>query len=1201
MPQRLKSLELQGYKTFANRFRFEFGEHITAIVGPNGSGKSNIADALRWVLGEQSYTMLRAHKTEDMIFSGSAQRPRAGMATATVVFDNTDHWLPIDYSEVALTRRAARDGQNEYLLNGQRVRLRDIRELLGHAGLSEHTYTFIGQGLVDAALALRPEERRQMLEGAAGIGVYRQRREETMRRLDATRRNLERVQDILAELAPRLRRLERQARRSREAAQLQADLELMLRDWYGYHWHAAQQRLTDARQAAARQEEARQAALAHRQQIAAKVAALRQTLTTQRNDLNERHRELAELHREMENLSRDLAVLEERYRALRTREEEWLYEIQALEARIQDQQERLRQANDAIARAEERHAQAVAEHKKTRQVLETLLERRNQARAAVEQAQQTIATLTRRQAAIEARLEDLVRRRERLQTALTEAEQQTQKLQTALETAQQASAAADQTLQETAARREQAQKNLAAAREALRQAEQNVLKAQRDFDRIQAQISALEARASVLADAEAHLTGYAEGTRWLIKQARKKRLPLKGALGQHLQVPAELETAIAAALDRFAEAVLLESDLKTAPLTLSGQAPARTALLPLRALRPAPLLQRPDQGKDQEGIIGIAAQLVQAEAAFRPAVDALLGHVLIVRDRVAALRWLPQLPAHAWAITLDGEAFSPQGIVTTGKPAGGTALRRTRERREIAAQLAELRAQAEAHARARQQAETAVSEARQAVQQAEDALRAAEQAYQDALAAAQRARQQAAQARQALEMHQNHLERLRRDLQTLEEEADRLAHQRDALTGEFQTARQTLRQHQQALQALDATEANAQEAHWSTQVALAAQALEAARSQAAEQQQVLERLQQRYREQQQRLEETQKQVQAIEARRADLQQKIQQTQNAIEQLNARIRPAQKALEEARQQLETLETEAEKATQAVNVAERHHAQAQLSLVRAQETLDNLRQRIEEDLGPVSLTYEPDMTGPQPLPLEGIVSQLPRRTQIPEDLETRIKQQRAQLRRLGPINPEAEQEYNELRERYDFLTAQMDDLQQAEANIHKAIAELEDLMQTAFHKTFEIVGREFSSIFTRLFGGGTARLVLTEPEDVTRTGVEIEARLPGKRQQRLAMLSGGERSLTAVALIFALLKASPTPFCVLDEVDAMLDEANVGRFRDLLVELSEHTQFIIITHNRNTVQAAEVIYGVTLAPDTTSQVMSLKLDEVAKMVK
>ena len=251
----LKSLELHGYKTFASRILFEFPGNVTAIVGPNGSGKSNVADALRWVLGEQSYSLLRGRKTEDMIFSGSEFRPRAGMASATITFDNENGWLPIDFSEVTITRRAYRDGQNEYLLNGQKVRLKEITELLAQSGLAERTYTIIGQGLVDAALSLKPEERRKFFEEAAGIGLYRSRREEAISRLDSTRRNLERVLDILTELEPRLHSLEKQAKRAMEYEQVKADLKVLLRDWYGYHWHRTQQDLLHTREVVRSQEE----------------------------------------------------------------------------------------------------------------------------------------------------------------------------------------------------------------------------------------------------------------------------------------------------------------------------------------------------------------------------------------------------------------------------------------------------------------------------------------------------------------------------------------------------------------------------------------------------------------------------------------------------------------------------------------------------------------------------------------------------------------------------------------------------------------------------------------------------------------------------------------------------------------------------------------------------------------------------------
>src|SRR5512139_1066389 len=282
MPLRLKSLELQGYKTFASKTTFEFAEGITAIVGPNGSGKSNIADALRWVLGEQSFGLLRAKKTEDMIFAGSEHRPRAGMASATIVFDNSDSWLPIDFNEIGITRRAYRDGDNEYLLNGQRVRLKDVSELLAQSGLAERTYTVIGQGLVDAALSLKAEERRRLFEEAAGIALHRSRREDALHRLEITRRNLERVQDILAELQPRLRSLERQARRAQEYEQIRADLRILLREWYGYHWHQAQKELHEDRDLARKQEVALEKARKAYQELDQKISLERSQLQSLR-------------------------------------------------------------------------------------------------------------------------------------------------------------------------------------------------------------------------------------------------------------------------------------------------------------------------------------------------------------------------------------------------------------------------------------------------------------------------------------------------------------------------------------------------------------------------------------------------------------------------------------------------------------------------------------------------------------------------------------------------------------------------------------------------------------------------------------------------------------------------------------------------------------------------------------------------------
>ena len=335
---------------------------------------------------------------------------------------------------------------------------------------------------------------------------------------------------------------------------------------------------------------------------------------------------------------------------------------------------------------------------------------------------------------------------------------------------------------------------------------------------------------------------------------------------------------------------------------------------------------------------------------------------------------------------------------------------------------------------------------------------------------------------------------------------------------------------------------------------------------------------------------------ALETKQENLRERETSQNQAIEQLQLQINPAETELGSAESLEVRLQSGESTAQRAMANAERLLNQLQLEMIRRQENLNTLREKIVDDFGLVEFDYAEDVSGPQPLPFEGLVEQLPVVKELPLDLEQQLITQKARLRRLGPVNPEARNEFETESERYSFLKTQVDDLNKAEADLKQVISELDDLTRRDFIKTFEMVDKEFRQSFVRLFGGGSARLSLTDPGNVIETGIEIEARLPGRREQGLALLSGGERSLTAIALVFALLKVSPTPVCVLDEVDAMLDEANVGRFRDLLAELSKETQFVIITHNRNTVQAADVIYGVTMGRDSASQVISLRLDEV-----
>jgi len=395
---------------------------------------------------------------------------------------------------------------------------------------------------------------------------------------------------------------------------------------------------------------------------------------------------------------------------------------------------------------------------------------------------------------------------------------------------------------------------------------------------------------------------------------------------------------------------------------------------------------------------------------------------------------------------------------------------------------------------------------------------------------------------------------------------------------------------------LEAGELQEQVSYWTTRAAVAEQSLSAAQNKLKERGDDISRLDSRRVELANRLTELDGGLHSLDAEKAALRERESALNVQIEDQRIQIEPAEKELAAAEQEEARLQELENNAQRGFANAERLLGQVQLEQTRKQEALDNLQQKITDDFGLVMFEYAADVSGPVPLPIEGMVEQLPIVTELAPDLEEQLTHNRAQLRRMGAINPDAKAEYEQEKERYEFMKTQVEDLHKAQADLKQVVAELDELTKQEFVKTFDAVDKQFRETFVRLFGGGSARLALTDPENLVETGIEIEARLPGRREQGLALLSGGERSLTAIALVFALLKVSPTPVCVMDEVDAMLDEANVGRFRDLLVDLSKDTQFIVITHNRNTVQAADVIYGVTMGRDSASQVISLRLDQV-----
>lgn len=1193
MPLRLKSLELQGYKTFASRTLIEFAGGITAIVGPNGSGKSNIADALRWVLGEQSYQLLRGKKTEDMIFSGSEQRGRAGMAQATITFDNTAQWFPLDFSEVAMARYAHRDGRNEYLINNQHVRLREMNELLAQAGLSERTYTILGQGLVDASLALKADDRRRLFEEAAGVGLYRARRDDALKRLENTKRNLERVLDIMAELEPRIKSLERQAKRAMDFARTQADMKLVLREWYGYHWHRAQRNLSDIRETVRGQENRVREARASHENMQAAYAVFRERLSGLRTQVNGWHRQSAELHNQRESISRELAVLEERRRSLTGTQASILSDQEKAMDEIHLANERQAEAEQELARIQSEHEDSKKQFTNAQQTLQTRVGERTTLEERLSEIRNQIQSFSQQRAENHARLDELTSRFEaqsqkieQTKTSIASAENLTEKAKAQFESARDAREQAVLALQD-------AEDKATAKHSEVNRIEQERREALERRTREESEHSRLKAQIEVLEQSEQSLAGYAEGARYLLDAARHDRLTgAHGALSTLLDVPAELEVAIAAALGDHLDAVLLDAGkIEDALTLLESNDAGRAVLLPLPESSEILNTLEPS-----ENLLGIASELVRAPEDIRSAVRLMLGQTVIVRDRSTARARIKDFPSQARIVTLSGEVFRGDGLVIAGKTASSSTLGRGRKKREFESTLSGLLTRLAESNESVERLSNALAAVQRELSQAETDAREArvrlgecqETEQQAGLESESMARQLAWQKNQLLLLQTEAEESGTIQKKILESQAEV-----EARTAETQAL---VKEVNAKLKEVSADELQEQASYWGTRTALAEQSVAGALNQKEERQKEIARLDLRRVELASRLQESQHSLSVLDGEKASLRERESGLHGKIEEMRILIDPAEKDLEMAEPEEARLQELENNAQKHFSNAERLYGQLQLEQTRKTEALENLQQKITDDFGLVMFDYAADVSGPVPLPFHGMVEQLPVVTELAPELEEQLTNFRAQLRRMGPINPDAKTEYEQERERFEFMKTQVEDLRKAEEDLKQVVAELDEVTKREFIRTFDAVDKQFRETFVRLFGGGSARLALTDPENLVDTGIEIEARLPGRREQGLALLSGGERSLTAIALVFALLKVSPTPVCMMDEVDAMLDEANVGRFRDLLVDLSKDTQFIIITHNRNTVQAADVIYGVTMGRDSASQIISLRLDQV-----
>lgn len=1173
----LRGLELTGFKTFASRTRFEFRGDLTAIVGPNGSGKSNLADAVRWVLAEPAGRGLRVRRSEDLLFAGGGGRPPAGYAEATVVLDNSARLVPLDFDEVTVTRRLYRSGESEYWLNGARVRQREIVEALTRAGIVQSSYAVIGQGLIDAALSLRPEERRELIEEAADVRRHQAALEEARSRLAATRANLQRIDDLLAELRPRVAKLAKQAAEADEHRRLAGELAGLLAVSYAIRWSAAKDRYAAAASAVEQALSDHDAARSRLQEAAERLAALRSETTA----LRQRHETLLNDLRNAESAA-DRARHEAVY-ALRD-SERLTTELDRLEKEADEAELRAGQEQAALAEAKRELARlrgeiaALEEKQHASRELDVLERQLREARRDVADRHHELSALEGDRRAVRSLIERLAAELAAPESAVDDPP---------------ADPTLAEELEQTTARETDLGLRLTRAiesRRALRlrigEIEQQLAAARVESAALAERLRETDRRLAQLAREEAAGDGYPPAVRAVLERAGRSFATVSsspraavtarlsgiiGTVAELIDVPSGYEQAFDAALGARSHDLIVErwSEAEAAIRYLRDAGVGRATFLPLDTVQPGRRASWPPE----PGVHGVAADLCRYDSRFRAVIDRLLGNVIVVDDLDVARRCLARNGRGHQFVTLHGDTVGSWGAVTGGSRLSrrdGLWRRRaeraslTAERESVGRRADELRYRLESLAAdlgTHQEKERSLAADIEGLERsrAEIGRRLVQlqaRAERDRLAleeAARRRERAAARQKERLAEHEALTNRLQALDRALADGAARLQVAEQRLT-EVETAVQAIRERASAeaahLASLRAAERGAAEA-----VRRVATVVEREREIASEARRRRDALARQIELARQEADRHQSLAAAALARAGDL-------QAQAKELGDRRRAKDSELDRL--------AEAEQAARAAAAAAAERlAEARREREAAADALDHLRGRMAADGIDWERLPPPDV-------------------QDEDDLERRITRLRARLRALPAGGYAVIAEYDEERKRLEDGIAQAEDLRAAEANLSRTIASLETLIAERFEQTVAAVTIEFRRYFQRLFGGGTARLGVGSD-----SGIEIEAHPPGKRPQNLALLSGGERALTAAALIFALLRVNPIPFCVLDEVDAALDESNVRRFVEALQELATTTQFVVITHNRVTMEAAAAVYGLAVGSDGATKIVSLQL--------
>lgn len=1178
----LKRIELRGFKSFAEKTIVEFQQGVTCIVGPNGSGKSNITDAIRWVLGEQRAKTLRGSKMEDVIFGGTKHRKPLGMAEVKLIFDNREKFFPLDYDEVEIIRRVFRSGDSEYSINGMNCRLKDIRELLMDTGIGREGYSIIGQGKIDEILSGGKDERRLLFEEAAGILKYKTRKQEAVRKLDNTKDNLSRIEDIISEISDRVEPLKIESQRAQTYLDLSEQLRKIELYDFGKRYVGAETALVNALEELQKLSDTQETHSDDydrlkkdydetEQKIFEFNRQLRQLETTYHEKNNLKSQTAGEkslIEEKIQNVERNMIRLKEELDEIQNQEDALDRDIQAVTEVVNTYRTKQEDQTSLISKSEKALSDLLEKMQSIKQTNETDLQVIYQKLNEIEVLKREIERMTHSNEELSKKIEALVVQVEENQTLIDQNIGQVKETESALEEIDSLLEAAQKTLSES----------LKLDQHWLSEREKN----HRSVERLSKKINESQTELNLLETLEAEYDGYDRGVKEILTSLPNQD-GIHGIVASLINVPKKYETAIEVALGRSIQHIVCETDghAKEAIEFLRINKLGRVTFLPLNQVRGNG--QQKDviqEAKKEKGYIGVASDLIECPDQYDELVQYLLGRIVIVEDFETARKLLKIKNIKYKVITLVGDVLIPGGTITGGsfKSKMTNILGRKRRIEQLASDIDQFQDQMAHENKVLDQIEYDLSENKKRLSESREEIdklrmkRVSVEHLSD-------------QHRQMVSMAEENQQKNIRNLDLLKEEFQEETHSVNEKTElikvyqlEVDALEEAVKDYKKDVESLEAESRKLNEDITAKRIELASfeQDMTFRQRELKRLCDDLETVKVKSNTRKQLLKDEEDKKDAFFDKVDDIETTLVKIGQEVEQIFTDRQAIQSTKDQASNHLKTLTTSLTACSSAIeNIKAKSH----------QLELKKVKFEVEKE------TIVSELWDKYEMGIAEVVSNMP-----DEPVTGNIKSLKSEIRNLGNVNIKAIEEYAEVAERYEFLTGQRDDLEKASNQLLKIISDLEKQMTEIFVQYFQEIAIKFKETFKALFNGGDASVVLADEEDILNSEIEIIAQPPGKKLQNLNLLSGGEKALTAIALLFAILKTKPTPFCVLDEIEAALDDVNVYRFAEFIQDYAVRSQFVVITHRKGTMEVADTLYGVTMAEYGISKVLSVKLEDV-----